>query len=373
MPRWGNRLAKFLAGISVTILFASLLVLFIVFLRDAKSGTQFAAMWKGIAAFVPGAAISAFIFRGLIRRSKQGGTATHIVTAWLAEEPLLHAAVWVFVVVELITLSYFARIYALRVAVVGARVTPLAERLQVVSDPGNFPFNRESWSPERATFRSSRAFKWGEDVRVRTLGAQGYAEDTLHVQWNGFAPLYVGAAIALPDLVLQPDEVELLVSAPEAVTVTYRWAKDAGSIQGVGRVRLPRGMSVHVTATGQNFQTLQLSVSPSRDTTLDFSTMKMVPGRLRISAFSAGRRPQHDMNVFIEGIAAGFAVDQWIELSPNTYRVRLERVWPTEIDYAGPFTIRIGPRQARDCRVEIAVRAVNTPAPPRGGTSPCST
>jgi len=127
-----------------------------------------------------------------------------------------------------------------------------------------------------------------------------------------------------------------------------------------------------VTAKGLDFETVQLSVSPSRDTTLDFSTMKMLPGKLRISAFSNGRRPQHDMNVFIEGIATGFTVDQWIELAPDTYRVRLERVWPTEVYYAGPFTIRIRARQARDCQVEFTVRAVNTAAHARGGTSTCA-
>ena len=91
MSSFGTRVWRFLAGVSVLVLFISLLTLFIVFLRDVKLGTQFASMWKGILAFIPGAAVSAFIFRGLVRRSKQGGTVTHIVTTWLADEPLLHA------------------------------------------------------------------------------------------------------------------------------------------------------------------------------------------------------------------------------------------------------------------------------------------
>ena len=125
-------------------------------------------------------------------------------------------------------------------------------------------------------------------------------------------------------------------------------------------------------AKAPDYQTEELTLLPGRDTTLDFGTMKQLPGRLRISAFSAGGLAWHDMNVFVDGIAGTFAVDHWIELPPNTYHVRLERVWPTDIYYAGPFAIQIRARKARDCRVEYQVRAVNTPTPAQGGGTPCA-
>jgi len=368
MARLGKAAGTLLASASLVLLFACVLTLLILFVLDPGLRTSAEAVVKFLAAVIPGAAVAGFVFRGLARRARQHGTFSRALSSWLAEEWLLQAFVWVFVVVEIVALSYFAPVYALRISVGGDTAVPLSSGLRVVSSPGNVPFERARFDSGVVWFRSARTFRWGDSTLIRVRGAEGYGDDSLVVPWSGFAVFNVLGSITLPQLTLHPSEAQLTISAdPQRAEITVRGLpRGSTTFRGPRVLRVPRNAALELIVKAPKYISADTMVLVRDDVALHI-TLAPVAGQLRLRAVNAGGEEQTGMDVLVDGSDRRYELAQMIQLAPGSYRVRLEKYGPDRIVFAGPFVVAVNPGVTTECRVETTVRAPSTPAPPRGG------
>lgn len=369
MAKFGRWFASFLIQASVVLLFASLLLLFIVFFLNAKAGERFGTMWKGLAASGFGTVLATVVFRGLTRRLKEQPTksVSDILVVWLRDESLLQAFIWVFVFVALGVLSYLAPIYSLHVSVAGASA-PLGDGVRVVTNR-NLVLQRESpRSTAIGFFRSNRSFRWGDTVRIRVTGAARYSDDTQLVQWPEPAFMHVLGSVPVP-IQLQPLEAKLTIEAPRQATITLQVGDTRSQFKAPKDTVLPRNSAVDLAATAPGYVPFGTSFILKHDTAITIA-MARTPGTIRVLAVNQGGDRLENLEVFIDSAGRRFKVGTLgaaIQLPPDTYQLEVELTGTEDITFAGPFPVTVIAGQSKTCRLRTTTRAHGTPAPPRGG------
>jgi hypothetical protein len=325
MGRLLRGLASGIAGASLLALAACLLVLAVLTLRTPELLTRIESLTKFLAGFVPGTALLVWIQGRVRARMAAGGdNLSNALAGWLASEWLILLLVWVFVGVEIITLSYVAPVYAVRVELVGSGPDLRTAALGVSTTPSGVPLTEGPMTESTAVFRSPRILRWGAGDSVM-ITARGYGARGFAIPWSGFAPLRLTSAIPVGPVRLQPAQVRLTVRVvPHDARVTV--APSVGPpVSGTGAqvVDVAVGLPVSLTATASGRAEARLTVIPGADTTVTL-TLSRSRGRLTLTAVNAGGEPQPGLQVFLDGENWGARLGVALEVAAGPHRVYLE-------------------------------------------------
>ena len=353
MKKASSRFSEVLSIAALLGWFVSLVGLFIFFIARPGVFDSF----KDVAVFLfeflfLGSLISYFV-RRIKKNFKTYGSLSKALTNFVAQEPLIHAILWILILIQVIVFSYILPIHHVVVTVEDRlnNAIPLAsiDTVQVRYE------NRTSFlTPESDTaaiYKTKKFLAWGDEVEL-VVKANGYKRYQESIQWSGLAFFEILGGNKQP-IRLSPMEAEIIKvkieAHPTSAEILVKSPFDT-LFEGAGVIKIEKEQTARIKVSAAGYQAQETSYVGIEDTTLVFRLVQ-TPGRIMIKVFNEGGREIERMDIFINDVKIREKSGELIELPPRGYRVRLSKqLSANERAVVDEFTIPVGPGENPEVR-----------------------